>query len=147
MFDTLTVPGGAMAARRGEDPASAGVPLERLEAQICELAGHLAAATCRPPQPGPEIYQVIVHVGTSAITPGSPGVSPETPQPAARITPDTIIAPWYGERLDPDHAIHVCFANAANAAQPKLTFQINRTESARQPDGAGGAPLGWSAPG
>jgi len=23
------------------------VPLERLEAQICELAGHLAAATCR----------------------------------------------------------------------------------------------------
>jgi 5-methylcytosine-specific restriction endonuclease McrA len=26
---------------------SAGVPLERLEAQICELAGHLTAATCR----------------------------------------------------------------------------------------------------
>jgi hypothetical protein len=25
----------------------AGVPLERVEAQICELAGHLAAATCR----------------------------------------------------------------------------------------------------
>ena len=23
------------------------VPLERVEAQICELAGHLAAATCR----------------------------------------------------------------------------------------------------
>jgi hypothetical protein len=23
------------------------VPLERLEAEICELAGHLAAATCR----------------------------------------------------------------------------------------------------
>jgi hypothetical protein len=29
------------------DPASAPVPLERLEAQICELAGHLTAATCR----------------------------------------------------------------------------------------------------
>ena len=28
-----------------DDPAP--VPLERLEAQICELAGHLAAATCR----------------------------------------------------------------------------------------------------
>ena len=27
-----------------DDPS---VPLERLEAQICELAGHLAAATCR----------------------------------------------------------------------------------------------------
>ena len=29
------------------DRASVGVPLERVEAQICELAGHLAAATCR----------------------------------------------------------------------------------------------------
>ena len=28
-----------------DDPAPA--PLERLEAQICELAGHLTAATCR----------------------------------------------------------------------------------------------------
>jgi len=27
--------------------AGSPVPLERLEAQICELAGHLAAATCR----------------------------------------------------------------------------------------------------
>ena len=27
--------------------ADSAVPLERLEAQICELAGHLAAATCR----------------------------------------------------------------------------------------------------
>src|SRR5262249_48892473 len=30
----------------------------------------------------------------------------------ADITPDTIISPWYGERLDLDHAIWVCFANA-----------------------------------
>jgi hypothetical protein len=31
------------------DSSAAGttVPLERLEAQLCELAGHLAAATCR----------------------------------------------------------------------------------------------------
>ena len=28
------------------------------------------------------------------------------------ITPDTIIPPWYGERLDLDYAIYVCFANA-----------------------------------
>ena len=28
-------------------PPGAALPLERLEAQICELAGHLAAATCR----------------------------------------------------------------------------------------------------
>ncbi len=30
----------------------------------------------------------------------------------AEITPDTIIPPWYGERLDLDHAIYVCLANA-----------------------------------
>jgi hypothetical protein len=52
MFDTdrpgsifaAAAPPAAVAASPGEPPA---VPLERLEAQICELAGHLAAATCR----------------------------------------------------------------------------------------------------
>jgi hypothetical protein len=46
--------------------------------------------------------------------------SPPLPEPDgkigdrhdAEITPDTIIPPWYGERLDLDHAIYVCFANA-----------------------------------
>jgi hypothetical protein len=44
MFDSDTLvstPGDSSPARGGT------VPLERLEAQICELAGHLAAATCR----------------------------------------------------------------------------------------------------
>src|SRR5690349_16768043 len=44
MFDTLPVdPDGILA----DDDGPFSVPLERLEAQICELAGHLAAATCR----------------------------------------------------------------------------------------------------
>ncbi len=30
----------------------------------------------------------------------------------ADITTETIIPPWYGERLDLDHAIYICFANA-----------------------------------
>src|SRR6185437_3473918 len=30
----------------------------------------------------------------------------------ADITPDTIVPPWYGERLDLHHAIWACFANA-----------------------------------
>ena len=30
----------------------------------------------------------------------------------AEITPDTIVPAWYGERLDLDYAIAVCFANA-----------------------------------
>ena len=35
----------------------------------------------------------------------------------AAITPDTIIPPWYGERLDLDHAIWACFANARIAQE------------------------------
>ena len=43
MFDTRQ-----SAATMPPDPGPPGaVPLERLEAQICELAGHLTAATCR----------------------------------------------------------------------------------------------------
>ena len=46
--------------------------------------------------------------------------SPPLPEPDgpidqahdADITPDTIIPPWYGERLDLNHAIWACFANA-----------------------------------
>jgi hypothetical protein len=49
---TIPIPGGTRPAPGPApdrpDPASPPpVPLERLEAQICELAGHLAAATCR----------------------------------------------------------------------------------------------------
>src|SRR5712671_3947788 len=53
--------------------------------------------------------------------------SPPLPEPAgsisethdADITPDTIIPPWYGERLDLDHAIYVCFANARTEEQKR----------------------------
>ncbi len=53
MFDTkrlgadpgTTVPGSSITVPVSSPPEA--VPLERLEAQICELAGHLAAATCR----------------------------------------------------------------------------------------------------
>ena len=48
MFDVLesgSCPDGTMSNPDDTGPTS--VPLERLEAQICELAGHLTAATCR----------------------------------------------------------------------------------------------------
>ena len=45
MFDTLE--SGSTAASTVSVTEGGPVPLERLEAQICELAGHLAAATCR----------------------------------------------------------------------------------------------------
>ena len=51
----------------------------------------------------------------------------------ADITPDTIIPPWYGERLDLDYAIYICFANAANQARGPAHLQ------AREPDAP--APL------
>ncbi len=46
----------------------------------------------------------------------------------AQITPETIIPPWYGERLDLDHAIYVCFANARTEEQKRAD-----QEQAREP--------------
>src|SRR5438093_13681167 len=43
MAAVVVVEGAAQAA----EDAGAEVPLERLEAEICELAGHLAAGECR----------------------------------------------------------------------------------------------------
>ena len=41
----------------------------------------------------------------------------------ADITPETVIPPWYGERLDLDHAIYVCFANARTEQEPQTHLQ------------------------
>jgi HNH endonuclease len=60
------------------------------------------------------------------LPPSPPLPEPEGPIGAAHdadITPDTIIPPWYGERLDLNHAIWACFANA-------------RTREERERDGA-----------
>jgi hypothetical protein len=54
--------------------------------------------------------------------------SPPLPQPGgaiedchdADITPETIIPPWYGERLDLDYAIAICFANAEQEQRSHL---------------------------
>jgi hypothetical protein len=48
MFDTKRPGAGPGTTISDPDPGPPEpVPLERLEAQICELAGHLTAATCR----------------------------------------------------------------------------------------------------
>ncbi|HEY1005471.1 MAG TPA: HNH endonuclease signature motif containing protein, partial [Streptosporangiaceae bacterium] len=41
----------------------------------------------------------------------------------ADITPDTIIPPWYGERLDLNHAIWACFANARTDEQKQADWE------------------------
>src|SRR6476469_5822992 len=41
----------------------------------------------------------------------------------AAITPDTIIPPWYGERLDLNHAIWACFANARTDEQKQADWE------------------------
>jgi uncharacterized protein DUF222/HNH endonuclease len=53
----------------------------------------------------------------------------------ADISPDTIIPPWHGERLDLDYAIHVCFANAAN--QASQASQASQYDGGPQPVLAG----------
>jgi hypothetical protein len=57
--------------------------------------------------------------------------SPALPAPSgmigdchdADIGPDTIVPPWYGERLDLDYAIHVCFANARTEQERRSRSQ------------------------
>ncbi len=58
----------------------------------------------------------------------------------ADITPATIIPPWYGERLDLDHAIYTCFANAEyharqrnQPAQPDQDTPAPTTEPQAEP--------------
>jgi hypothetical protein len=129
------------------------VPLERVEAESCELAGHLAAATCRflvllgdfDARRGWASWEMTscaawlswkcqmssgtarehVRVARALRPAGDPrGVrpdgsavpaSPPLPRPGgtigdchdADITPETIIPPWYGERLDLDYASRI----------------------------------------
>ncbi len=60
----------------------------------------------------------------------------------ADITPETVIPPWYGEKLDLDYAIWACFANARTAEE---------RQAAQDQDGEPGArdrvtvyePEGW----
>jgi Domain of unknown function (DUF222)/HNH endonuclease len=59
----------------------------------------------------------------------------------ADITPETIIPPWYGERLDLDHAIYVCFANAANQARQPDSGPSPTQED--QPDQVGHYEPAW----
>ena len=77
--------------------------------KVVHERGYLIAAT--PPA-----------AGSRSTAPTAPRCPPARPCPDptaassaahdADITPDTIIPPWYGERLDLDHAIWACFANA-----------------------------------
>jgi 5-methylcytosine-specific restriction endonuclease McrA len=55
----------------------------------------------------------------------------------AEITPDTIIPPWYGERLDLDYAIAVCFANA-RTDEEKRADQEQAQEAVFRPKSWGG---------
>ena len=48
----------------------------------------------------------------------------------ADITPSTIVPAWYGERLDLDHALYVCLANAANRARRRDPEERDQQEQA-----------------
>ena len=55
----------------------------------------------------------------------------------ADITPDTIIPPWYGERLDLNHAIWACFANARTNEEKQADWE-QAQEPVSRPDTWGG---------
>ncbi len=61
----------------------------------------------------------------------------------AEVTPETIIPPWYGERLDLDYAIHVCFANA-QAEQEQQAGRDQAGEPAARDRVKVFEPEGWA---
>jgi hypothetical protein len=69
-------------------------------------------------------------IPTSPALPGADGAIEDCHQ--ADITPDTIIPPWYGERLDLDYAIGVCFANA-RTEQERQNHPHDRDPKAKDP--------------
>jgi hypothetical protein len=104
------------------------MPTERLEARICELAGHLTAAISGG-------FAFYMADGTLIpASPPLPGGSADglTACHQAVITPATIIPPHSGERLDLHLAIWACFAKprtrppAANANKPRRTSEPDR---------------------
>src|SRR6185312_14458832 len=56
----------------------------------------------------------------------------------ADITPDTIIPPWYGERLDLHHAIWTCFANARTNEEKRADQERAQEEAVFRPKSWGG---------
>jgi hypothetical protein len=47
----------------------------------------------------------------------------------ADITPESIIPPWHGARLDLDYAIHVCFANARTEQERRTRLKDGEAEA------------------
>jgi len=56
----------------------------------------------------------------------------------ADITPDTIVPPWYGERLDLHHAIWACFANARTNEEKRADQERAQEEAVFRPKSWGG---------
>jgi len=84
------------------------VPLERLEAQICELAGHLTAATCRflpwPPAPPAERGAAPRRPGTGHV----PVPVPRLRVPAGRPAPHPVLEPRRPHRPgQPDQPLQI----------------------------------------
>jgi hypothetical protein len=77
---------------------------------------------CRPARPCPPLPEPDGSIGAAH---------------DADITPDTIIPPWYGERLDLDYAIAVCFANA-RTDEEKRAEQEQAQEALYRPKSWGG---------
>ena len=79
--------------------------------------------------------------------PASPGL----PEPEgsiedthdADISPDTIIPSWYGERLDLDHALYVCLANA-RTEQEKQACRDQAQKPLFEPRNRVSGPSDWS---
>ena len=103
-----------------QDPPAAVTPASLADALI-DVAGAFLTGKIESAS-NPDIYHVIVHVGTDALagvsaetpapSPGRPAGHPAHPSRCHLEDGPAIIPAWYGDRLNLDHAIWACFANA-----------------------------------
>jgi hypothetical protein len=115
------------------DPARCHVEDGSPQAAPAERGAAQGGPRTRPrPVPVPRLHHMAVHDRGYLIAARPDGIftfyqpegsplpqSPPLPAPDghisdshdAEITPETIIPPWFGERLDLDHAIYTCLAN------------------------------------
>ena len=105
---------------------------------------------CKSPQhdcgPKPDGTFVFYRPDGTALPP-----SPPLPKPAGhrglprrRDHRETIIPPWYGERLDLDHAIYVCLANARTPQERREQAEDPARDASRSSNRTAG-PTGYAS--
>lgn len=103
MCSVVTEPLAALSGPAA-DPGTPGRCLEQLEQEICELAAHLAAATCR--------WLLLISQPRVRVRAGGEGLERRNRAVGIRIDSDTCRPRSAGDRLDYGLAVELLLARA-----------------------------------